>query len=41
MVNFCEYCPVVFSYMRYLSDISNEDFIAELQSVRLVLPPTF
>lgn len=33
VVGFCEYCPIVFSYMRYLSNISNESYIAELQGV--------
>lgn len=36
MVGFCEYCPIVFSYMRYLSNISNESYIAELQGVSLL-----
>lgn len=36
VVGFCEYCPIVFSYMRYLSNISNESYIAELQGVSLL-----
>lgn len=41
MVHFVEYCPTVFSYLRYLSGVHNRDYIEELSGVRSFSLPEF
>ena len=41
MVHFVEYCPTVFSYLRYLSGVHNRDYIEELSGVCVFLLPDF
>lgn len=37
-LQFVEYSPVVFSYLRSLSRVENKDYVSELSGVRVVFP---